>query len=125
MCLCMTCNCHCRCVDSAAGSCRIAEPSPTGEQEHRRKLSQRRLLRCKLRTRSRRTLHLEGEKPTLCTRGFSSLVASTAALIATGWSEPVPGGYTPAVDQRLHGAPGLLVIRPQSDGSLRWPVPLR
>jgi hypothetical protein len=23
--------------------------------------------------------------------GFSSLVASTAALIATGWSEPVPG----------------------------------
>jgi hypothetical protein len=25
------------------------------------------------------------------TRGFSSLVASTAALIATGWSEPVPG----------------------------------
>ena len=28
---------------------------------------------------------------TLGTRGFSSLVASTAALIATGWSEPVPG----------------------------------
>jgi hypothetical protein len=28
---------------------------------------------------------------TLCTRGFSSLVASPAALIATGWSEPVPG----------------------------------
>jgi hypothetical protein len=28
---------------------------------------------------------------TFCTRGFSSLVASTAALIATGWSEPVPG----------------------------------
>src|SRR5260370_6266475 len=27
---------------------------------------------------------------TLCTRGFSSLVASTAALLATGWSEPVP-----------------------------------
>src|SRR6266852_6861277 len=28
---------------------------------------------------------------TLCTRGFSSFVASTTALIATGWSEPVPG----------------------------------
>ena len=28
---------------------------------------------------------------TLCTRGFSGLVASTAALIATGWSETVPG----------------------------------
>src|SRR5215475_6598604 len=28
---------------------------------------------------------------TFCTRGFSSLVASPAALIATGWSEPVPG----------------------------------
>ncbi len=31
----------------------------------------------------------------LCTRGFSSLVASTAALIATGWSEPVPGRVYP------------------------------
>ena len=38
---------------------------------------------------------------TLCTRGFSSFVASTAALIATGWSEPVPGRVTPAVDHRL------------------------
>ena len=38
---------------------------------------------------------------TLCTRGFSSLVASTAALIATGWSEPVPGRVTPAVDHHL------------------------
>src|SRR6202162_777343 len=38
---------------------------------------------------------------TLCTRGFSSLVASTTALIATGWSEPVPGRVTPAVDHRL------------------------
>ena len=32
---------------------------------------------------------------TLCTRGFSSLVASTAVLIATGWSEPVPGRVYP------------------------------
>ena len=32
---------------------------------------------------------------TLCTRGFSSLVASTTALIATGWSEPVPGRVYP------------------------------
>src|SRR6267143_3787613 len=32
---------------------------------------------------------------TLCTRGFSGLVASTAALIATGWSEPVPGRVYP------------------------------
>ena|SRR5438876_7116895 len=32
---------------------------------------------------------------TLCTRGFSSFVASTAALIATGWSEPVPGRVYP------------------------------
>jgi hypothetical protein len=38
---------------------------------------------------------------TLCTRGFSSFVASTTALIATGWSEPVPGRVTPAVDHRL------------------------
>jgi hypothetical protein len=32
---------------------------------------------------------------TFYTRGFSSLVASTAALIATGWSEPVPGWVYP------------------------------
>src|SRR5438477_7343172 len=32
---------------------------------------------------------------TLCTRSFSSFVASTAALIATGWSEPVPGRVYP------------------------------
>jgi hypothetical protein len=37
---------------------------------------------------------------TLCTRGFGSLVASTAALIATGRSEPVPGRGAPAVNQR-------------------------
>jgi hypothetical protein len=60
---------------------------------------------------------------TLCTRGFSSLVASTAALIATGWSEPVPGRvYTPAVDQRLHGAPELPVIRPRSVATLGRPA---
>jgi hypothetical protein len=41
---------------------------------------------------------------TLCTRGFRSLVASTAARIATGRSEPVPGRVTPAVDQRLFTA---------------------
>src|SRR6266403_5727994 len=58
---------------------------------------------------------------TLCTRGFSSLVASTAALIATGWSEPVPGRVYPAVDQRLHGAPGWPVIRPES--SIRCGLP--
>jgi hypothetical protein len=44
---------------------------------------------------------------TLCTRGFSSFVASTAALIATGWSEPVPGRVTPACGPPpFHDAPG-------------------
>jgi hypothetical protein len=44
---------------------------------------------------------------TLCTRGFSSLVASTAALIATGWNEPVPGRvYLPLWTTTFHGAPG-------------------
>ncbi len=43
----------------------------------------------------------------LCTRGFSSFVASTAALIATGWSEPVPGRvYLPLWTTTFHGAPG-------------------
>ena len=44
---------------------------------------------------------------TLCTRGFSSFVASTAALIATGWSEPVPGRvYSRCGPPPFHGAPG-------------------
>src|SRR6266436_4447408 len=65
-----------------------------------------RLLHCRLRgllsVHSRYGLHARQVAiATLCTRGFSSLVASTAALIATGWSEPVPGRVTPAVDHRL------------------------
>ena len=52
---------------------------------------------------------------TLCTRGFSSFVASTAALIATGWSEPVPGRvYLPLWTTTFHGAPGLPVNQAQS-----------
>src|SRR5262244_3029075 len=48
---------------------------------------------------------------TFCTRGFSSLVASPAALIATGWSEPVPGRVTPAVDHRLSRRTGFATRR--------------
>src|ERR1017187_5090579 len=41
----------------------------------------------------------------LSTGGFSGFVASTAAPIATGWSDPVPGRvFHPAVDQRLFTA---------------------
>src|SRR5580658_6800641 len=44
---------------------------------------------------------------TLYTRGFSSLVASTAALIVTGWNEPVPGRVYPRCGPSpFHGAPG-------------------
>ena len=44
---------------------------------------------------------------TLYIRGFSSFVASTAALIATGWSEPVPGrAYSRCGPPPFHGAPG-------------------
>jgi hypothetical protein len=48
---------------------------------------------------------------TLCTRGFSIFVASTTALIATGWSESVPGRVTPAVDHLFttHPASRLMV----------------
>jgi hypothetical protein len=50
---------------------------------------------------------------TLCTKGFSSLVASTAALIATGWSEPVPGRVYPRCGPPpFHGAPEYATIRP-------------
>src|SRR6516162_7621143 len=58
-------------------------------------------------------------KATLCTRGFSSFVTSTTALIATGWSEPVPGRVYPAVDQRLSRRTQLPVY--QSDRILREP----
>src|ERR1019366_9400861 len=44
----------------------------------------------------------ESPYATLYTRGSSGFVASTAAPIATGWSDPVPGQvFSPAVDQRL------------------------
>jgi hypothetical protein len=44
----------------------------------------------------------ESPYATLSTGGFSGFVASTAAPIATGWSDPVPGRvFHPAVVQRL------------------------
>jgi hypothetical protein len=44
---------------------------------------------------------------TLYTEGFSSFVASAAASIATGWSEPVPGRVYPRCGPPpFHGAPG-------------------
>src|SRR5262252_3378385 len=55
----------------------------------------------------------ESPRATLYTRGFSSFVTSTAAPIATGWSEPVPGRDFPAVDQRLSR-------RTWSRGVARW-----
>jgi hypothetical protein len=40
-------------------------------------------------------------------RGFSSFLASTAALIATGWSEPVPGRVNSRCGSPpFHGASG-------------------
>ena len=42
---------------------------------------------------------------TLYTGGSGGFVASTAAPIVTGWSDPVPGrAFLPAVDQRLFTA---------------------
>ena len=59
---------------------------------------------------------------TLCTRGFSSLVASTAALIATGWSEPVPGRvYLPLWTTTFHGAPGEIDVVGEIAGLLVLP----
>jgi hypothetical protein len=44
----------------------------------------------------------ESPYATLYTGGSGGFVASTAAPIATGWSDPVPGrAFHPAVDQRL------------------------
>jgi hypothetical protein len=68
-----------------------------------------RLLHCRFRgllsVHSRYGLHARQVAiATRYSRGFSSLVASAAALIATGWSEPVPGRVTRAVDQRLFTA---------------------
>ena len=42
---------------------------------------------------------------TLCTGGSDGFVSSTAAPIASGWSEPSSrAGLSPAVDQRLSTA---------------------
>src|SRR5437870_9765800 len=52
---------------------------------------------------------------TLYIRGSGSFVASAAAPIATGWSEPVPGrDFQPAVDQRLYTAHRQLRARARS-----------
>jgi len=57
------------------------------------------------RSRKLRPARSPGRQATLCTRGFSSLVASTAALIATGWSEPVPGwAFSHCGPSIFHGA---------------------
>ncbi len=71
--LCVMWNGHCPSIDSTWGltvaldSGRpvmlAAESSQTGERESRLHLSQRRLLRCNLEG-SKRTVELEGEKPT-------------------------------------------------------------
>jgi hypothetical protein len=69
-----------------------------------------RLLRCRFRgllsVYSRYGLHARRVAyATFYTEGFSSFVASAAASIATGWSEPVPGrDFSPAEDQRLFTA---------------------
>src|SRR5271155_1354739 len=59
-----------------------------------------------LRVYSRHGLHAHRVAyATFYTEGFSSFVASAAASIATGWSEPVPGrDFSPAEDQRLSTA---------------------
>jgi hypothetical protein len=47
----------------------------------------------------------ESPYATLYTGGSGGFVASTAAPIVTGWSDPVPGRvFHPAVDQRLFTA---------------------
>ena len=48
-----------------------------------------------------RPTHLRSRQATLYIESSDSFVASAAASIATGWSEPVPGGVTPAEVQRL------------------------
>ena len=47
---------------------------------------------------------------TLYTEGFSGFVTSTAAPIATGWSDPVPGwDLHPLLTSAFHGAPNVQV----------------
>jgi hypothetical protein len=63
---------------------------------------------------------------TLYTGGSGGFVAATAAPIATGWSDPVPGrAFLPAVDQRLFTAhckcPITAIIT--SQGAVAWEGP--
>jgi hypothetical protein len=47
---------------------------------------------CSAFTRVTACLLAESPEATLCIEGFGSIVTSTAAPIATGWSDPMPGG---------------------------------
>ena len=68
--------------------CCAWSPLPTCRRQYPGRLPAQRSL-------TLRPVRSPGRLATHCTRGFSSLVASTAALIATGWSEPVPGRVYP------------------------------
>jgi hypothetical protein len=57
---------------------------------------------------------------TLYTGGSDGFVTSTAAPIATGWSDPVPGrDFSPAVVQRLSRRTEMAMLRQQSAPPLR------
>ena len=58
---------------------------------------------------------------TLCTGGSDGFVVSTAAPIATGWSDPVPGrAFHPAVDQRFSRRTAIACLRQQSLHGVRY-----
>lgn len=55
-------------------------------------------------TRVMACLLAESPEATLCIEGFGSFVTSTAAPIATGWSDPCRVGISPTENARLFTA---------------------
>ena len=70
------------------------QPSPLRTSPNLRRLGSRvtRFEACSAFPRVAACMLAKSPKGTLYTRGFDGFVTSSAAAIATGWSEPLPGG---------------------------------
>ena len=56
----------------------------------------------------------------LCQESYLKLIVTLLLWLLPGGANQFPGGYTPAVDQRLHGAPGYVRYwNKTSEGELR------
>jgi len=101
-----TCRRHC--PGGIAAPCRSCCPAIAAFPQSQRSASAFVFSRLAQRSLRLRPACSPGRQATLYTRGFDCFVASTAAPIATGWSDSCQAGISPAEDLRLvtaHGTP--------------------